>query len=136
MRRVIRRRMSGQVLGALLFLIGLGILSAVLLKAWPSVSNSSNFLSALWAYVLSEQISLFQAVTLRLSYLSAMAIIFLIFGLVSLGFSRQIFYLSSESTVLTCPYCRNSWKARRAVGWAECPHCRKFIQPQVRKTVA
>ena len=133
MRRVIRRKLSGEVLGALLFLIGLGILFAVLLKAWSSVNGSSNFLSALWTYILSEQISLLETVTLRLSYLSAMAAIFLTLGIVVLGFSRQVFYLSGESVVLTCPYCKNTWKARRAVGWAECPHCRKFIQPQVKK---
>lgn len=136
MRRVIRRKLSGEVLGALLFLVGLGILFAVLLKAWSGVNGSSNFLSSLWTYVLTEQINLLETVTLRLSYLSVMAAIFLTLGIVVLAYSRQVFYLSGESVTLICPYCRNNWKARRAVGWAECPHCRKFIQPQVRKTVA
>ncbi len=133
MRRVIRRKLSGEVLGALLLLIGLGILFGVLLKAWSSVNGSSNFLSALWTYILNEQVNILQAITLKLSYLGALAVIFLILGIVILGFSRQVFYLSGESVLLTCPYCRNSWKARRAMGWAECPHCRKFVQPQAKK---
>ncbi len=133
MRRVIRRKLSGEVLGALLLLIGLGILFGVLLKAWSGVNGSSNFLSALWTYILNEQVNILQAITLKLSYLGALAVIFLILGIVILGFSRQVFYLSGESVLLTCPYCRNSWKARRAMGWAECPHCRKFVQPQAKK---
>lgn len=133
MHRVIRRKLSGEVLGALLLLIGLGILFGVLLKAWSSVNGSSNFLSALWTYILNEQVNILQAITLKLSYLGALAVIFLILGIVILGFSRQVFYLSGESVLLTCPYCRNSWKARRAMGWAECPHCRKFVQPQAKK---
>lgn len=133
MRRVIRRKLSGEVLGALLLQIGLGILFGVLLKAWSGVNGSSNFLSALWTYILNEQVNILQAITLKLSYLGALAVIFLILGIVILGFSRQVFYLSGESVLLTCPYCRNSWKARRAMGWAECPHCRKFVQPQAKK---
>jgi len=135
MRRVIRRKLSGQVLGALLFIVGLGIFFAVFLKAWSSVSASQNFLSAMWEYILTEEVNVASLVTLKLSYVSVMAVVFLVLGIVVLGFSRQIFYVSSESVWLQCPYCKNSWRARRAVGWAECPHCRKFVQPQVKKTV-
>jgi len=135
MRRVIRRKSSGEVLGVLLFLMGLGFLFTVLLMAWSGVKGSSNLLSALWAYILTEQVNVLQLVTLKLSYLSVVAAIFLTLGIVVLGFSRQVFYLSGGSTLLTCPYCKNSWKSRRAMGWAECPHCRKFIQPQVKKNI-
>ncbi len=134
MRRVIRRKLSGQVLGAILFIVGLGVLCAVFLKAWLGVSNSSNMLSSLWSYILTEQVNIASIATLRLSYMSIMGAIFLVLGIVVLGFSRQIFYLSGESVLLVCPYCKNSWRARRAVGWAECPYCRKFNQPQIKKT--
>jgi hypothetical protein len=134
MRRVIRKKPSGEFLGALLLIIGLVILFTVLLKAWSGVDTSSNFLSTLWTNILSEELSVLQLVTLRLSYLSALAAIFLVLGIITLGFSRQVFYLSGESVTLTCPYCKNSWRARRAMGWAECPHCRKFIQPLAKKT--
>jgi hypothetical protein len=134
MRRIIRRKLSGQVLGALLFIVGLGVLLAVLMKAWIGVSASPNLLSALWAYILTEQVSIASLVVLKLVYVTIMGSVFLVMGIVVLGFSRQIFYVSGESVWLQCPYCKNSWRARRAVGWAECPHCRKFLQPQVKKT--
>jgi len=133
MRQIIRRKPSGQVLGVLLCLVGLGILLVVFWKAWPSVSASSNFLSALGSYILTEQISITSFATLKLTYLTIMATIFLVLGIVAIGFSRQIFYLSGESVSLQCPYCKNSWRARRAMAWAECPYCRKFIQPQATK---
>lgn len=133
MRRVIRRKLSGQVLGAILFIVGIGVLFAVFLKAYLGVSTSSNLLSSLWSYILTEQVNIASLATLKLSYVSIMGAIFLVLGIVVLGFSRQIFYLSGESVWLVCPYCKNSWKARRAVGWAECPYCRKFNQPQVKK---
>jgi len=134
MRRIIRRKLSGQVLGALLFIVGLGVLLAVLMKAWAGVSASPNLLSALWAYILTEQVSIASLVVLKMVYVTIMGSVFLVLGIVVLGFSQQIFYVSSESVWLQCPYCKNSWRARRAVGWAECPHCRKFLQPQVKKT--
>ena len=136
MRRVIRRKPSAQLLGALVFLVGLVILLGVFLKAWSEVSGSSNFVSEVWSYILTEQVSITSVGTLKLTYVTILATIFLVFGIVVLGFSRQIFYLSGESVWLQCPYCRNSWRARRAMGWAECPHCRKFIQPLVKKAEA
>lgn len=134
MRRVIRRKLSGQVLGALLFTVGLGVLLGVLIKAWVVVSTSQNVLSALWAYILTEQVNIASLAALKLIYVTVIGAVFFILGIVVLGFSRQIFYVSGESVWLQCTYCKNSWRARRAVGWAECPHCRKFVQPQVKKT--
>jgi len=135
MPRIIRTKQSGQALGAALCFIGFIALLAVLWKTWPSVSGSSNVLSALWTQILSQQISFGSTVTLKLIYIAIMGTVFLILGLTVLALSRQIFYVSREPTLLQCPYCRNQWKARRAMGWAECPFCRKFINPQtVRKT--
>ena len=134
MRRIIRRKPSGQVLGALLLIVGLGVLLAVLMKAWSGVSASPSFPSALWTYILTEQVSIASLMAMKLIYVTIMGAVFSFFGVVVLVFSRQIFYLSGESVWLKCPYCKNSWRARRAVGWAECPHCRKFLQPQVKKT--
>jgi hypothetical protein len=104
------------------------------MKAWAGVSASPNSPSALWAYILTEQVSVASFAVLKLIYVTAMGAVFLVFGMVVLGLSRQIFYVSGESVWLQCPYCKNSWRARRAVGWAECPYCRKFVQPQVKKT--
>jgi len=133
MRRIIRRKLSGQVLGVLLLLVGVGILFVVFWKAWSAVSASPNVLSAVWSHILTEQVNISSVATLKLTYLSIAAAIFLVLGIVVLGFSRQVFYLSGESVSLQCPYCKNSWRARRAMGWAECPYCRKFIQPQLKK---
>ena len=134
MRRIIRRKLSGQVLGALLLIVGLSVLLAVLMKAWAGVSTSQDFLSALWAYILTEQVNIASLAVLKLIYVTVMGAVFSVMGIVVLGFSRQIFYVSGESVWLQCPYCKNSWRARRAVGWAECSYCRKFVQPQVKKT--
>jgi hypothetical protein len=70
---------------------------------------------------------------LKLLYISIAGTLVLVVGLVTLILSREIFYSSGESVSLKCPYCKNTWKARRSLGWAECPYCRKFIQPQVAK---
>ncbi len=134
MRRIIRRKLSGQVLGALLFIIGLSILLGVLLKAWSGVSTSQNFFSDMWTNILAEQVNIGSLAILKLTHVTIIGAVFFVLGIVVLGFSRQIFYVSGESVWLQCPYCKNSWRARRAAGWAECPHCRKFVQPQVKKT--
>jgi len=134
MRRVIRTKQSGQVLGSILCLAGFAALFTVFWKAWPQASASSDAASSLWGRILTEEINLASMVTVKLVYLTTLGTIFLVLGIVVLGFSRQVFYVSGESVWLHCPYCKNSWKARRAVGWAECPHCRKFIQPQTKKT--
>jgi len=133
MRRIIRRKLSGHVLGVLLCLVGFGVLFAVFWKAWSGVSASSDVLSSLWSYILTEQVELASTATLKLIYPFIMGTIFLVLGIVVLAFSQQVFYLSGESVWLQCPYCKNHWRARRAKGWAECPHCRQFIQPNVEK---
>lgn len=130
MRRIIRRKASGLILGGLLLVAGLAALLWVFWKASTGVSAGSGF-DVLWSYIINEQMSFGSFVTFKLIYLTVMGTVFLGLGLVVLGFSRQIFYLSGESAVLRCPYCKNTWKARRAVGWAECPHCRQFVQPVV-----
>ena len=135
MRRIIRKQKSAQILGGLLLAAGLAALFFVLWRASSGIPANSG-LSALWSYVLNEQVDVASMVSFRMIYLAVMSVVFLGLGLVTLVFSRQIFYLSGPSVMLTCPYCRNSWKARRAMGWAEGPHCRKFIQPQVMKAVA
>jgi hypothetical protein len=113
--------------------VGLGILLAVFWKAWTNVSASSDVLSSMWSYILTAQVNIASGITVRLSYLSIMGAVFLILGVVIIAFSRQIFYLSGESVLLQCPYCKNQWRTSRAKGWAECPHCRQFVQPQVTK---
>lgn len=135
MSRIIIRKLSSHVLGVLLCLIGLVILVTVFWRAWSdaSASASSNVLSSLWAYILTEQVELASMVTLKLVYPFILGTVFLVLGVVVIAFSRQVFHLSGETVLLKCPYCRNSWKANRAKGWAECPHCRKFVQPQVAK---
>ena len=133
MPRIIRTKQSGQALGAALCMMGFIALLVVFWKAWPSASGSSNALSALWTQISSQQISIGSTVTLKLTYITVAGTVFLISGLIVLALSRQIFYVSRESTLLQCPYCKNQWKARRAMGWAECPFCRKFINPHTVK---
>jgi len=133
MRRIIRRKLPSHVLGILLCLVGLSVLFAVFWKAWSSVSASSDVLSSVWSYILNEQVNLASIVTLKLSYLFVLGAILLVLGIVIAVFSRQVFYLSGDSVLLTCPYCKNNWRTSRAKGWAECPHCRQFIRPEVAK---
>ncbi len=133
MHRIIRTKQSGQALGAVLCLIGCLALIVAFWKAWPGASGSSNVLSALWSHILTEQINLGSIVAFKLIYVTIAGTVFLILGLAVLALSRQIFHVSRESNLLQCPYCRNQWSARRAMGWAECPFCRKFIHPQTVK---
>jgi len=133
MHRIIRTKQSGQILGSLLCLMGSAALLVVFWKAWPNVSGSTNVFSNLWSEILAGQIAVASLVTVKLLYLTILGTVLLIFGVIALAFSRQIFIVSRGSTLLQCPYCRNQWKAGRAMGWAECPFCRKFIHPQTVK---
>lgn len=133
MRTIVRRKLSGHILGIILFLFGFGVLFLIVWRAWPSVSGSSNILSALWSHILTEYVELALIGTLRLAYIGIIGVIFLFLGILALVFSRQIFHLSSGPVLLKCSYCGNHWNARRGMGWAECPHCRKFVQPRVVK---
>jgi hypothetical protein len=135
MRRVIRKKTSVQILGAVLLIAGLAILFFVFWKASSAIPTDAG-MSALWSYILNEQVEVVSLAMFKMIYIVIMGMVLSVFGFITLVFSRQIFYLSGESVVLTCPYCKNRWKARRAMGWAECPHCRKFIQPQVMKVAA
>jgi hypothetical protein len=107
------------------------MLAIVLWQSWPSVSASPDFFSQLWSTILSEQIEIASVASFRLVYLFVMGIFFLGLGLVAVVLSRQVFYGAGAPAVLKCPYCNNTWRARRAKGYAECPHCRKFVRPQV-----
>jgi len=133
MPRLIRTKQSGQALGSILCLIGCLALIVVFWKAWPNASGSSNFPPALWSEILNGQIRLGSTLTLKLVHVTIIGTILLISGLAVLALSRQIFHVSREPTLLQCPYCRNQWNARRAMGWAECPFCHKFINPQTVK---
>ena len=133
MPRLIRTKQSGQALGSILCLIGCLALLVVLWKAWPNSSGSSDFFPALWSEILDGQVSLGSILALKLVHVTIVGTILLISGVAVLALSRQIFHVSRESTLLQCPYCRNQWNARRAMGWAECPFCRKFIHPQTVK---
>jgi hypothetical protein len=135
MSRIIITKFSNRILGAFLCLIGLSMLAIVLWQAWPSVSASPDFFSQLWSTILSEQIEIASVASFRLVYLFVMGIFFLGLGLVAVVLSRQVFYGAGAPAVLKCPYCNNTWRARRAKGYAECPHCRKFVQPQVMRKI-
>jgi hypothetical protein len=131
MSRIIITKLSSRVLGAFLCLVGLSMLAIIFWKAWPTVSASPNFISQMWSTILAEQIEITSVASFRLVYIFTMGIFFLGLGIVAIVLSRQVFYGAGTPVLLKCPYCNNSWKARRAKGYAECPHCRKFVQPQV-----
>jgi len=133
MKKVLRRERSGYILGLILCLIGLILLAVALWKLWPHVSVSQNALTELWSYLWKEQLELALGIELRLIYLTVLGILMFFSGAVMVALSQKWFTLSGEAILLTCPYCKNQWKTSRAKGWAECPHCRQFIQPQVAK---
>lgn len=134
MRRILRREKSGYALGLIFCLIGLFLLAVVLWKTWLHVSVSQHVLSDLWSYLWTEQIDFAFGVTFKLIYLTVLGITIFFAGTVMLALSQKWFTLPGETVLLTCPYCKNHWRANRAKGWAECPHCRQFIQPNVEKT--
>ncbi|MFQ6068795.1 MAG: hypothetical protein ACE5KD_04540 [Candidatus Bathyarchaeia archaeon] len=134
MRRIIRRKKSGYALGFALCFIGLIVLFAVLWKAWPNVSASDDVFSALSSYLWAKQFDFGFGVRLKLMHLSILSLAVLALGIFVLAFSRQVFSVyAGENVLLQCPFCKNRWKAGRASGWAECPHCRQFVQPTVVK---
>jgi hypothetical protein len=132
MKRIIRRKKSGYALGFALCFVGLIVLFAVLWKAWPNVSDSPDVFSALGSYLLTKQFD-FGGVSLNLMDLTIIGAAVLALGFFVLAFSRKVFSVSGENVLLKCPYCKNHWKASRASGYAECPHCRQFVQPTVKK---
>jgi hypothetical protein len=135
MKKIIRRKKSGYALGFTLCFIGLIVLFTVLWEAWHNVSNSSDVFSALESYLWTKQIDL-GGVSLKLMHLTIISAAVLVLGIFILALSRQVFSVSAEENILLkCPYCKNHWKASRASGYVECPHCRQFIQPTVKKIV-
>jgi len=134
MRRMLRREKSGYTLGVILCLIGLLLLAVVLWKAWLHVSVSQLALSELWSYLWTEQLDFPLGVGFKLIYFTIVGTLIFFSGIVLLALSQKWFTLSGETVLLKCPYCKNHWRASRAKGWAECPHCRQFIQPHVEKT--
>jgi hypothetical protein len=133
MKRIIRGKKSGYALGFAFCFVGLIVLFAVLWNAWPNVSNSTDMFSALGSYLLTKQFD-FGDVSLKLIDLTIIGIAVLALGIFVLALNHQVFSVSRENILLKCPYCKNHWKASRASGYAECPHCRQFVQPTVKKT--
>jgi len=134
MRRILRREKSGYALGLIFCLLGLILLATVLWKVWLRVSISQLVLSDLWSYLWTEQLDFPWGVGFKLIYFTILGVVILFSGAVMLALSEKWFTLSGETVLLTCPYCKNHWRASRGKGWAECPHCRQFVQPQVAKT--
>lgn len=135
MSRIIITRLSSRILGAFLCLLGLIALAVVLWKAWPTASASTNLFASLWSTILSEQIEIVSVASFRLVYLFVLGVFFLGLGVISVVLSRQVFYGAGSPVLLKCPYCNNSWNAKRARGYAECPHCRKFVKPLVTRKI-
>jgi len=133
MRRILRREKSGYALGLILCLVGLFLLAVVLWKALSNVSVSQLVLSDLWSYLWSAQLVFPFGIKFSLIYFVILGAMFFFSGIAVLALSQKWFTLPGETVLLTCPYCKNHWRASRGKGWAECPHCRQFVQPQVMK---
>ncbi len=135
MSRIIITKFSSRALGAFLCLIGVGMLAIVSWKIWPSASASTNMFNSLWSAVLAEQIEIPSMITFKAIYLVIMGVFFLGLGVVAYALGRQVFYGAGSPALLKCPYCNNTWQVRRAKAYAECPHCRKFVKPQVLRRI-
>jgi len=133
MRRILRREKSGYALGLIFCLVGLFLLAVVSWKAWQDATVSQHVSSDLWSYLWTEQFDFAFGVGFKLIHFTILGAAIFLLGAVIMALSRKWFTLSGETVLLTCPYCKNHWRASRAKGWAECPHCRQFIQPQVTK---
>jgi len=133
MRRILRREKSGYTLGLIFCLAGLFLLAVVLWKTWPYLSVSQLVLSDLLSYLWTEQFDFPLGIGVKLLHLTILGALILFSGTVMLAVSQKWFTLSGETVLLICPYCRNHWRASRAKGWAECPHCRQLVQPRAMK---
>ena len=134
MRKVLRKEKSGYAVGLIFCLIGLILLVVVSWKAWLHLSGSQLVLSDLWSLLWTEPLDFAFGVEFKLMHFTILGTALFLGGMVMLLLSRKWFTLAGENVLLTCPYCKNHWRASRAKGWAECPHCRQFVQPQVKKT--
>ena len=132
MKKITIHYITGYALAFALCFIGLTVLIAVLWTAWPNVSASHDILSALEAYLWTEEFNFGFGIKLNLMHLTIMGAAALVLGIIMLAFSRQILY-AGDNVLLQCPFCKNQWKASRARGWAKCPHCNQLIQPIVVK---
>jgi hypothetical protein len=132
--KILRREKSGYRLGLVFCFTGLIVIAATLLKMWLHVSGSQLVLSDLWSSLWTVELDFGLGVRCKLIYFTMLGTVLFILGTVMVALSQKWFTLSGETVLLTCPYCKNHWKASRAKAWAECPHCRQFIQPQVART--
>jgi len=133
MKKVLKREKSGYTLGIVFCLVGLILLAVAFWRVWLHASASQLVLSDLWPYLWTEQLDLAFGVKFKLIYFTLSAVVIFFAGSMMLALSQKWFTLSGETVLLMCPYCKNHWRTSRAKGWAECPHCRQFIQPQVIK---
>lgn len=134
MRKVLRKEKSGYASGLIFCLIGLVLLAVVSWKVWLHASGSQLVLSDLLALLWTEPLDFAFGVEFKLMHFTILGTMLFLGGIVMLLLSRKWFPLAGETVMLTCPYCKNQWRTSRAKGLAECPHCRQFVQPQVKKT--
>jgi hypothetical protein len=98
------------------------------------MSGSQLDLSKLWSYLWTAQLVFPFGIRLQLIYVGISGAVLFFGGIIVLLLSEKWFIFAGETVLLTCPYCKNHWRTNRAKGWVECPHCRQFVQPQVKRT--
>jgi len=144
----ILKKKTGYALGLLLCIIG-GIMLLVLVwrlwEAWPTISASSNLLSALGTELLEGEYAVL-GIELKLIHYTILGVVFLVAGSAILVARRERVTVTEEVTVLLeCPYCKNQWRESmskthlesigyprvRTLSRHKCSKCAKFIRPKI-----
>jgi len=133
MTRITVYNVVGYALGLGLSIVGSILLIATLWNAWPNVVGSDHILTALEAYLWTEELDSGLGIRFKLMEVTILATALLVLGIFVTILSRQVFH-AGKYIFLKCPFCKNRWKATRARTWAKCPHCNRFIQPIIAGT--
>jgi hypothetical protein len=148
MRMTIIKKKTGHALGLLLCILGIILLLITvwrLSEIWPTISDSSNLLSALSAQLLEGEYAVL-GIQLKLVHYPIVGLVLLVAGSAILIARRERVTVTEETTVrLECPYCKHRWRESmskthlesmgyprvRTLSRRKCAKCAKFIRPKI-----
>jgi len=151
MRMTIIRKKTGHALGLLLCIVGIIMFLITawrLWEEWPTISASSNLLSALSTQLLEGEYAVLE-IRLKLIHYTILGVVLVVAGFAILVARREKVTVTEEITVLLeCPSCKHQWRESmsrthiksmgyprvRTLSRRKCSKCAKFIRPKIVST--
>ena len=130
MRKILRKSRYGYALGVVLFLIGISAIIYAFWRVWLETGSFSEFLTAFWNLLWTEEINLTARVSFKLIFLFIFGMTALIFSTLILAFSRKWFVIG-EKVLVECPFCKRRWRTDPQKALVHCPYCRQLIHPRI-----